>query len=142
MNKKIFFAQVITLLIILIALVIYFAPKFNLNNEKQKAAKIKADNAIYTARVIEEFSKNKNAKSSDVAQKVAQELNKITKNPYDKKLVSYVFEQNCLGCNSISADDKNQMIVLTTYNKKGELIARTVIKPPSFVVYSKFDNEK
>ena len=34
------------------------------------------------------------------------------------------------------------MIILTTFNKKGELIARTVIKPPSFVVYSIEDEEK
>ena len=34
------------------------------------------------------------------------------------------------------------MIILTTYDKKGDLIARTVIKPPSFVTYNKSDDEK
>jgi len=135
--NKITVIEIVTGLIFLSALGIYLNPKFILDKEIQCAAKIKASNAIFTSKVIEEFAANKNAKSSEVAKKVMDELNKTTKNPYDKKLEAYTFVQNCSSCNSIAYDDKAQMIIVTSYNKEGKLIARTVIKPPSFVVYSK-----
>lgn len=137
--KKHILAITITLIIVLIASAIYFAPKLMLDKEVQKAAKVKSNNAIFCARVIEEFSKNKSVKISEIAKKVASDLNKTTKNPYDKKAVAYSFEDTCKACNNVTFDDNSQMIILTSYNKKGELINRTVIKPPSFVTYSKFD---
>ena len=140
--KKITAIEIIILIIVFFAIGIYYSPHFMLKQEVMKAAKIKADNAIFTARILEEFSQYKNLKSTQIAQKVFEELNLTTKNPYNKKAPSYTFEQKCNGCNSVNCDDNTQMILLTTYNKKGELIARTVIKPPSFVTYSKFDKEK
>ena len=139
--KKFAAIEIIVLVLIFAAIGIYYSPHFMLEQEVMKAAKIKADNAIFTSKTLEEFAQDKNAKSSDVAKKVADELNVTTKNPYNKKNPSYTFEENCTGCNSVVCDDKNQMVLLTTYNKKGELIARTVIKPPSFVVYSKYEDE-
>ena len=56
-------------------------------------------------------------------------------------ITSFTFDTNCKGCNSVEYDDKLTMIILTTYNKRGDLIARTVIKPPSFVTYTKSENE-
>ena len=107
-----------------------------------KAAKIKADNAVFASKVLEEFAQDKNAKPSVVTQKIADELNLIAKNPYDRKAKAYTFDINCKGCNSIEYDDNLSMVILTTYNKRGELIARTVIKPPSFVTYNKMDEKK
>lgn len=137
--KKHILALTITIVIVLVALIIYFAPKFMLDKEMQKVAKVKANNAIFTARVIEEYSKNTKIKASELAQKIVEEMNKITINPYNKKNKAYTYENECKSCNSVNFDDTTQTIVLTSYNKKGELIARSVIKPPSFVTYSKFD---
>ena len=69
--------------------------------------------------MLEEFSQNKDAKPSIVTQKVADELNLIAKNPYDKKAKAYTFDINCKACNSIEYDDNLSMVILTTYNKKG-----------------------
>ena len=140
--KKITLIEVIVLVIVFIAIGIYYSPHFMYEKEVRNAAKIKSDNAIFSARVLEEFAKNKNAKASDVAKNVAKKLNETAKNPYDKKNPAYIFEKECAGCNSVTYDDKAQMITLTAFNKKNELILRTVIKPPSFVVYSKYDDEK
>ena len=140
--KKITVIEIIVLIMFFGAIGIYYSPHFMYKKEARYAAKIKSDNAIFTARVIEEFAKNKDAKASDVAKKVADNLNQISKNPYNKKSPAYTFEKDCVGCNNVSYDDNTQMITLTTFNKKNELILRTVIKPPSFVVYSKFDEEK
>ena len=137
--KKHILAIAITIIIVLIASVIYFAPKFMLDKEMQKVAKVKANNAIFTARVIEEYSKNTKIKASELAKKIVDEMNKTTINPYDRKNNAYTYENNCKSCNSVNFDDTTQTIILTSYNKNGELIARSVIKPPSFVVYSKFD---
>lgn len=137
--KKHLLALTITIIIVLVALIIYFAPKFMLDKEMQKVAKVKANNAIFTARVIEEYSKNTKIKASELAQKIVEEMNKITINPYNKKNKAYTYENECKSCNSVNFDDTTQTITLTSYNKKGELIARSVIKPPSFVTYSKFD---
>lgn len=137
--KKHLLALTITIIIVLVALIIYFAPKFMLDKEMQKVAKVKANNAIFTARVIEEYSKNTKIKASELAKKIVDEMNKITINPYNKKNKAYTYENECKSCNSVNFDDTTQTITLTSYNKKGELIARSVIKPPSFVTYSKFD---
>ena len=77
-----------------------------------------------------------------IRKKIADELNLIAKNPYDKKAKAYTFDINCKACNSIEYDDNLCMVILTTYNKRGDLIARTVIKPPSFVTYNKMDEDK
>ena len=140
--KKITLIEIVVLAIAFSAIGIYYSPHFMYKKEERMAAKIKSDNAIFTARVIEEFAIDKNAKASVVAKKVADNLNKIAKNPYNKKKSAYTFEKDCVGCNCVTYDDKTQMITLTTLNNKNELILRTVIKPPSFVVYSKFDDEK
>ena len=140
--KKITLIEVIVLILVLIGVGIFYSPYFIQKQETMKAAKIKADNAIFTSRALEEFAQNKNIKSSDVAKKLVENLNSTMKNPYDKKKPAYTFEQNCFGCNNVSYDDEANMILLTTYDKKGELVARTVIKPPSFVVYSKYDKNK
>ena len=140
--KKITAIEILTLVIVFIACGIYFSPKFSLDKVVMYAAKIKADNSIFTAKVLEEFAQNQDIKASEVAKKVSDELNLLVKNPYNKKQPAYTFETTCKACNSITYDDINEMVVVTTYNKKGELIARTVIKPPSFVDYSKYDDKK
>lgn len=140
--KKVTAIELITVTIALIAGGIYYSPRFMQNQEVMKAAKIKSDNAIFTSKVLEEFASNKEAKSSDVAQKILDELNEKSKNPYDKKAAAYTFDTKCKGCSSVEYDDSLEMIILTTYNKKGDLIARTVIKPPSFVTYTKENENK
>ena len=139
--KKITAVEILVVSIDLIAIGIYYSPNFMLSQEVMKAGKIKANNAIFTSKVLEEFAVNKTQKPSEIAKKVADELNQTTKNPYNKKADAYTFDLKCEACNSIECDDNLSMIILTTYNKKGELIARTVIKPPSYVVYQK-DFEK
>ena len=74
--------------------------------------------------------------------KVLEDLNKTTINPYNRRKPAFTLDAICVGCSSVGFDDTNQMIVVTSYNNKKELVARTVIKPPSFVEYSKFDNKK
>lgn len=140
--KKITAIEITTIFLAFIALGVYYSPKFMQKQEIMKAAKIKADNAVFASKVLEEFAQDKTAKPSVVAQKIADELNLIAKNPYDRKAKAYTFDINCKGCNSIEYDDNLSMVILTTYNKRGELIARTVIKPPSFVTYNKMDEKK
>jgi hypothetical protein len=119
------------------AIGIYYTPSFITKKEERKIAKIKADNAMFTAKVLEIFASDKKALPSVVAKNVAEELNQKSKNPYNEKLTAYVFETQCKGCNCVEYDDKLQMIILSAYNNKNEMIARTVIKPPAFVTYTK-----
>ena len=96
---------------------------------------------MFTSKALEEFAVDVNAKPSKVAQKVADELNLTGKNPYNKKAPAFTFDNACKGCNAVEYDDKLTMIILTTYNKRGDLMSRTVIKPPSFVTYAKGDEK-
>lgn len=139
--KKITAIELSVLALALIAAGVYFSPGFIHKQEVMKAAKIKSANAVFTSKILEEFAQNKNAKPSVVAQKVLEELNQTSKNPYNKKAPAYTFDVSCKGCNSVEYDDSLSMVILTTYNKKGELMARTVIKPPSFVTYNKNDED-
>ncbi len=140
--KKITAIELSVVMIAIVAVAIYYSPRLWHKQEVMMAAKIKADNAVFTSKVLEEFAQNKNIKSSEVAQKITDELNKIETNPYSKNELAYTFEKNCKGCNSVEYDDELSMVILTSYNKKGELLARTVIKPPSFVTYNKTDDDK
>lgn len=139
--KKITVIELTTALLALFALGIYFLPNMINKKEDMILAKIKSDNAIFTSKVLELFAKNPNQKPSQIAQTVLDELNTISKNPYDKNLKAYTFEKDCKGCSSVEYDDKLIMVIVTTYDKKGDLIARTVIKPPSFVTYLKSDED-
>jgi len=136
-KKTIVITEIIFVLVACTVLSAYYVPQLLNKQEVMAAAKIKADNEIFVAKSLEEFEANKNIKSSEVAKKISEELNVVTVNPYNKKAEAYTFEKTCKACNSVEFDDTLKMIILTTYDKKGELIARTVIKPPSFVTYNK-----
>lgn len=135
--KKITAIEISVLLIVLVALGIYFAPNFMYKKELKLVAKAKADNAIFTSKVVEEFSVNKNAKPSEIAKKVADELNQTVENSYNKETKAYTFEKGCKGCNYITYDDNIKTIIVETYDNKNTFLARTVIVPPSFVTYTK-----
>ena len=137
-NKKtIVLAEIFIGVFALVALGIYYIPQLINKEEVMAAAKIQNDNQVFITKSLEEFSANKKLKPSEIAKKVSDELNVVTVNPHNKKSQAYTFETGCKGCNSVEFDDAMEMIILTTYDKKGELIARTVIKPPSFVTYNK-----
>ena len=72
--KKITAIELSVLFIVFIALGIYYSPRFWHKQEVMMAAKIKADSAVFTSKALEEFATNKKAKSSEVAQKVTDEL--------------------------------------------------------------------
>ncbi len=135
--KKITAIEITVIALALIALGIYYTPNFLTKKDMQKIAKIKADNAMFTSKVLETFAADKKSLPSVVAKKVADELNQKSENPYNKKTPAYVFETQCKGCNCVEFDDKLEIIILSAYNNKGEMVARTVIKPPSFVTYTK-----
>lgn len=139
--KKITAIETIVLMIVVVGVGIYYSPHFMQKQEVMMAAKIKADNAIFTSKALEEFAQDKKAKPSDVAQRVSEQLNAVSVNPYDKANDAYTFELNCKACNSVEYNDELSMIILTSYDKKGTMMARTVIKPPSFVSYNKLDDK-
>ena len=140
--KKVTAIEITTLMLAFIALGIYYAPRYMNDKEVMMAAKIKSDNAVFTSKALQAFANDEKILPSVVAQKISDELNETTINPYDKKAKAYTFDMECKGCNAVEYDDKLTMIILTTYNKKGDLIARTVIKPPSFVTFDKFEEKK
>ena len=135
--KKITAVEIITFIILFIGIGIYTSPYLFKDQKMMKAAKIKADSSIFTAKILEEFAQNKSLKASIATKQVCEELNATMINPYNKKSPAYTFELNCNGCNSVEYDDNAQMVTITTYDTRGEMIARTVIKPPSFVKYEK-----
>lgn len=141
MNKKIIFSLV-ALVVALIALAAVFAPKFLEKKKTEALEKTKATNEAFTSKILEQFNSNFNIKASTAAQIVCDELNERTQNPYDKRKPACTFERECKGCLSVEFDDSLSMVIVTTYDPKGELAARTVIKPPSFVTYNKADDNK
>ncbi len=135
--NKVTMIEIGLLAVVFIAVAIYYSPHFQNNKKETLSSKIKTNNETFTSKALDEFNKDKTLKPSVVAKKVSDELNKTIKNPYNKKKEAFTFETGCTGCSSVEYDDNLTMIILTTYDKKGELVARTVIKPPSFVVYEK-----
>lgn len=140
MNKKITTSLIAVVLIVLVVSVFYFVPYYKAKKQEILAKKIKESAQIYTTKIIEEFSNTPNAKASDISRKVAQELNAVSKNPYEDKKSAFTFEKDCRNCQNIEYDDLNSMIILSCIDKNGEMDARIVIKPPSFVSYYKSEN--
>lgn len=97
----------------------------------------KKSNEVFVQKALDEFNKSASIKPSKVAQNLVDEFNSKTKNHYDSKKQAYTFEKNCSACTSVEYDDDIRTIIITTYNKKGELTQRTIINPPSFVTYTK-----
>lgn len=130
--------------IFIIAIVIflfgmYLYPKITLSLEQKQYGRIQTNAAMFTSKVLGEFSDNtKKSIPTEVAKKLSDEMNKICKNPVDKKNPAYSVAKECSGCVVVAPDDKQKSITLTAKDPKdGSLILRTVIQPPSFVTYNK-----
>ena len=72
-----------------------------------------------------------------MAEDLADEMNKLVKNPINKKNNAYSINEECEGCIVIVPNDKIKNITLSAKDKEGELVVRTIIQPPSFVTYNK-----
>ncbi len=133
--KKIFTIENILILILSIAICFYLTPYVVKIFDKKKEEIIKENTTVFTTKVLDYFENNKKESASNVAKTVAEELNKINENPYNKKTGAYVFEANVKGAILVEFDDKIKTITVSGSDKNGKLIKRVLIKPPSFIVY-------
>ncbi len=140
--SKIAKLEIAVIIILLICIGLYLTPYFKKSADERKIAGINANAAIFTSKSLAEFSRDKDQKASVVAKKTLDELNTVSKNPYDRKLPAYVSGNVFCGSVSIESDDKLQTITVTGYGRDNVIIVRTVIKPPSFVTYKKYEDKK
>lgn len=140
--SKIAKLEIAVIIILLICIGLYLTPYFKKSADERKIAGINANAAIFTSKSLAEFSRDKDQKASIVAKKTLDELNTVSKNPYDRKLPAYVSGNVFCGSVSIESDDKLQTITVTGYGRDNVIIVRTVIKPPSFVTYKKYEDKK
>ena len=140
--SKIAKLEIAVIIILLICIGLYLTPYFKKSADERKIAGINANAAIFTSKSLAEFSRDKDQKASVVAKKTLDELNTVSKNPYDRKLPAYVSGNVFCGSVSIESDDKLQTITATGYGRDNVIIVRTVIKPPSFVTYKKYEEKK
>ncbi len=140
--KKLTVIEITVVLFALITFMVYLIPHFLGNKEDRITSQIKASNAIFTSKIIEEFAVNNDPIPSLIIQKTIEELNKTEKNPYNRQEPYFQQTKDKSGCSNIEYDDNSKMIILTTLDKQGELAARIVIKPPSYVSYYKADENK
>ena len=134
--------EIAVLRILILWIGLYMSPVFTKKVDERRMAKINANAAVFTSKALSVFSADKDAKASYVARKTMDELNTLSKNPYDKKLPAYVSGNVFCGSISIDSDDKLQTITITGYGKDNVVLVRTVIKPPSFVTYKKYEDKK
>ena len=127
----------ILLIILLTAAGVVLYPKYQERKQAEIYEKVKANNQLFIAMVINEFDKDKTQKAETIAQKVCDAMNQKEKNPYNSEDLAFSFDTNCKGCHAVEYDNDLSMVILTTYDKEGNLGARTVIKPPSYVTYFK-----
>jgi len=136
--KKITPVEIFILVIVLIFLGFYIVPKMMLSYEQKCYGRIQTNAAMMTSKVLAEFSDNtKKAVPSEVSKSLSEEMNKLVKNPINKKNVAYSVNEECEGCVVLTPDDKVRSIVLTAKDTENKLIVRTVIQPPSYVTFNK-----
>lgn len=140
--KKILKIAAIILVIALIVCMVYLIPVFKKMQEEKVLNAIKENNSVFISKIIEGSANDKYILPSVLAQKVASELNSVQKNPYYASGEFYVLKNECTACTKVECDDNLGMVIITTLDKKGLLVARTVIKAPSFVTYYKEDDKK
>ena len=140
--KKITKLEITAIIILVICLGLYLSPYFSGKMDKKRAAKVNANAAVFTTKALANFAYEKDKKASSIAKKTADELNTLDKNPFNKKLPAYVFENPQTGSVLVESDDKIQTITLTGLGENKIILVRTVIKPPSFVTYRKYEDKK
>ena len=142
--KRPTYIEIFVVVIVLIFLSFYFIPKIMISKEQKEYGRIQTNSAMMTSKILAEFSDNtKKQKPSDIAKNLSEEMNKLVKNPINKKNPAYSVGEECEGCIVLTVNDKEKNIVLTAKDKNDELITRTVIQPPSYVTFNKdLKNEK
>lgn len=134
--------EIAVIVILLLCIGLYLTPYFTSSADKRRAAKVCANAAVFTSKALANFNEEKDKKASIVAKETLEELNTLDKNPFDKKLPAYVFEKPQTGSILVESDDKIQTITLTGFGRENVILVRTVIKPPSFVTYQKYEDKK
>ena len=119
---------------------IYFSPVYKNWKEDKIALEVKRLNNIFLEKTLAEYNNDKTQKVSDIAKKIADELNDKSVNPFNKNEKMYSFDKSCKEKTAIEVNEKMSMITLSTCDKKEEIYSRIVIIPPSFVKYFKSDN--
>ena len=135
--KKITPIEIFITVIFLICLSFYVIPKITLSLEQKQYGRIQTNAAMMTSKILAEFSDNNNKKTpTEISNMIADEMNKLVKNPIDKKNPAYSVNKECRGCIVVTPDDKIKSVILTAKDSDGKLITRTVIQPPSFVTFN------
>ena len=136
--KKLTPVEIFILFIVVVCLGFYVIPKITLSVEQKQYGRIQTNAAMMTSKILAEFSDNNNAqKPSEIAQKLSDEMNKLVKNPINKKNKAYSINEECEGCVVVAPNDKIKNITLSAKDKEGELVVRTIVQPPSYVTYNK-----
>lgn len=135
--KKITPVEIFIVIIVLICISFYLYPKLTLSLEQKQYGRIQTNAAMMTSKILAEFSDNKNKKTpTEVSIMLSDEMNKLVKNPIDKKNPAYSVNEECKGCVVLTPDDKVKSVILTAKDKDDKLITRTVIQPPSYVTFN------
>ncbi len=140
--NKIAKIEIAVILILVLCIGLYLMPYLTGSFDKKKEAKVVANAAVFTSKVLSNFALNKKEKASLVAKKTADELNTLSKNPFNKKFPAYVFDKAQIGSVIIQSDDELQTVTVTGLGKEKQIVVRTVVKPPSFVTYQKYEDKK
>ena len=135
--KKITPIEIFITVLFLICLSFYVIPKITLSLEQKQYGRIQTNAAMMTSKILAEFSDNNNKKTpTEISNMIADEMNKLVKNPIDKKNPAYSVNTECRGCIVVTPDDKVKSVILTAKDSDGKLITRTVIQPPSYVTFN------
>ena len=135
--KKITPIEIFITVIFLICLSFYVIPKITLSLEQKQYGRIQTNAAMMKSKILAEFSDKNNKKTpTEISNMIADEMNKLVKNPIDKKNPAYSVNKECRGCIVVTPDDKIKSVILTAKDSDGKLITRTVIQPPSFVTFN------
>lgn len=136
-NKITLFEIFVTILLV-ICIALYVSPNFLTKLENRKNAQIQTNVSIFASKALSEFSiTDQKLKATAISKKLAEELNAVNKNPYNKKLPAYSINEKCDGCVIITPDDKLNSITIEAYTNDNILLARTILQPPSFVTYTR-----
>lgn len=130
MRKGFTLLELLIVVVILGVLALIAAPSLLNAADQAKDSAVKANVSAASSSITSQFALNSTKTASDIADDVIAKLNTNNTNPIDSTKSAFATSGTDAGSVVLAADDANDEIVVTGYDKKGtQLIIKTVAAP-------------
>lgn len=123
--------ELLIVVVILGVLALIAAPSLLNAADQAKDATVKANLSAAASSITSRFALQSSDAASVIAQDIVDELNAENKNPIDEDSDAFAVGGTTPGSVVLAADDATDSIVITSYDKNGDLLVTKTVKAPA-----------